>query len=85
MTCERCEGSGFLNIHQLPNALHECWDVNFVLVWIKDNPTGHDVCVCDCCGDNEDWYGNPGEHFTGGDHIGRYGPYAYNGVLSECY
>jgi len=22
----------------------------------------HDVSVCDCCGDGEDWYGVPGEH-----------------------
>lgn len=22
----------------------------------------HDVSVCDCCGDSEEWYGVPGEH-----------------------
>lgn len=22
----------------------------------------HDVSVCDCCGDGEDWYGEPGQH-----------------------
>jgi hypothetical protein len=29
----------------------------------------HDVQVCDCCGDGEDWYGMPGEHnyIKGGD------------------
>jgi len=25
----------------------------------------HDVSVCDCCGDGEDWYGTPGEHKPG--------------------
>jgi hypothetical protein len=22
----------------------------------------HDVCVCDCCGDGEGWYNEPGQH-----------------------
>jgi len=22
----------------------------------------HDVSVCDCCGDGESWYGEPGQH-----------------------
>jgi len=25
---------------------------------------GHDVQVCDCCGDGDGWYGIPGEHYN---------------------
>ena len=24
--------------------------------------TQHDVSVCDCCGNGEEWYGEPGQH-----------------------
>lgn len=44
----------------------------------------HDVQVCDCCGDGEDWYGDLGEYYTENDPMGMNGPYAYNGGLREC-
>jgi hypothetical protein len=53
-----------------------------LMEWIADN-RGHDVRVCDCCGDGDEWYSEPGSH----DHaqFGDDGPYAYNGGLPECY
>jgi hypothetical protein len=32
--------------------------------WLDKNPSGteHDIIVCDCCGDSDDWYSTPGEH-----------------------
>uniref|UniRef100_A0A6M3JHU8 Uncharacterized protein n=1 Tax=viral metagenome TaxID=1070528 RepID=A0A6M3JHU8_9ZZZZ len=44
----------------------------------------HDVTVCDCCGDGEGWYGEPGEHYNSDDPSGPDGPYGYNGGLCEC-
>jgi hypothetical protein len=41
--------------------------------------------VCDCCGDGEGWYGEPGQHYTSDDPVGHNGPYAYNGGLCECH
>jgi hypothetical protein len=52
--------------------------------WIAHN-NDHDVSVCDCCGDGEDWYGVPGEHYNNEDLPGHNGPYAYNGGLCECH
>jgi len=103
LTCTRCEGTGFLNIHQLPeelqsgikNSAFEYMGQNIkykvvatdewhdmVLKWIAAEEN-HDVSVCDCCGNGEDWHGIAGEH----DHndYGKDGPYAYNGGLPECY
>jgi hypothetical protein len=60
MICTRCEGSGFLNICQVPDHLVD-QDVEVILDWALRN-SGHDVTVCDCCGDGEEWYGLPGEH-----------------------
>ena len=82
--CTRCEGTGFLNIHQIEDqsiieAGHE-----FILKWIKNN-NNHDVCICDCCGNTEIWYGVPGQHYSNNDPIGREGPYGYNGGLCECH
>jgi hypothetical protein len=45
----------------------------------------HDISVCDCCGDGENWHGTPGEHYTAADPMGGSGPYAYNGGLCECH
>jgi len=45
----------------------------------------HDVSVCDCCGDEADWYGEPGEHYGPDDPPGDSGPYRYNGGLCECH
>lgn len=83
--CTRCEGTGFLNAFQLPECLLE-QDAHLILEYINENP-GHfpDVCVCDCCGDTEDWYGQPGEHYSSEDPSGTNGPYAYNGGLCECH
>ena len=84
MTCTRCDWSGFLNLSQLidekdypPEASAEQ-----ILSYIKTKE-GHDVSVCDCCGNKEYWYGTPGEHYNN-DHSGHNGPYAYNGGLCEC-
>ena len=101
MTCTRCDNSGFLNSHLLPpadsfivpgikpivksggNLLDS--GIQTVMEWIR-NQKETDVQICDCCGNGEnDWYGIPGEHFQGGDHTGKNGPYAYNGGLPECY
>lgn len=91
MICTRCQGTGFLNIHQLPDELQIIGFLNgfetdnwheYVLMWINNNDN-HDVSVCDCCGDGEYWYGNIGEHSA--SDYGRNGVYAYNGGLPECY
>ena len=87
MICTRCEGTGFLNLHQVDDAtlkrFDEAGDPGIVLQWITDNEE-HDVSVCDCCGDTEGWYGTPGEHYNKEDPPGPHGPYAYNGGLCEC-
>lgn len=82
MTCTRCDNTGFLNVHQLPDGVLEL-GVDAVLVWIKAQTEPHDVQVCDCCGDGELWNGAPGEHNSA--DYGSSGPYAYNGGLPECY
>jgi hypothetical protein len=83
INCTRCDGTGFLNGEQLPQAVAEA-GIEAILKWIAQN-TGHDVQVCDCCGNGEDWYGEPGSHYTSQDPIGKNGPYAYNGGLCECH
>ena len=83
--CTRCESSGFLNIHQLPDSMHETKDwITDVQKWIAENPLS-DVCICDCCGDGEGWYGEPGEHYGPDDLPGNSGPYASNGGLCHCH
>ena len=82
-TCTRCQGTGFLNLEQIPETeISEDFEV--ILKWIAENEE-HDVQVCDCCGDGEDWYGQIGSHYIGGDIVGEAGPYAYNGGLCECH
>jgi len=87
MNCTRCDGTGFLTTHQLPDDVVEDFQSTgrhqIVLDWTKDN-VGHDVSVCDCCGDGDAWYGTPGEHYNSDDRPGRDGPYGYNGGLCEC-
>ena len=65
MICTRCEGTGFLNLHQVDDEQRRLFDISgdvgIILGWIDAN-TGHDVTPCDCCGDGEDWYGLPGLH-----------------------
>lgn len=86
MNCTRCESSGFLNLHQVPEDVlkrfEDTGDHQVILDWMKDNES--DVQVCDCCGNGESWHGKPGAHFEGGDARGPSGPYAYNGGLPEC-
>ncbi len=84
-TCTRCSG-GFLNLDQIvdvPGVVYPA-DIESILKWI-DEHVDHDVSVCDCCGDGEDWYGEPGEHYGTDDPPGQDGPYAYNGGLCECH
>jgi len=84
MNCTRCQGTGFLNYEQLDDGMTDQLEPDEILEWVKKNPET-EVCVCDCCGNGDDaWHGEPGQHFTGGDHVGRNGPYAYNGGLPEC-
>jgi hypothetical protein len=65
MRCTRCGGSGFLNLHQVDDETLDRFDATgnhtIILAWIAAN-VGHDVSVCDCCGDGEEWYGVPGLH-----------------------
>lgn len=82
ITCTRCEGSGFLNVDQLPFDTFEI-EHDAILRWIAETED-HDVQVCDCCGDGEGWHGTPGEHYNNEDPPGPGGPYAYNGGLCEC-
>ncbi len=82
MHCTRCEGTGFLNTHQLPFTISDS-DHEVILTWINANANDdHDVQICDCCGDGENWYGRPGEHYGPDDPIGPNGP--YNGVC-DCH
>ncbi|MCP4569070.1 MAG: hypothetical protein GY841_15965 [FCB group bacterium] len=88
--CTRCEGTGFLNVNQYTEItgidFYELADPHAtILEWMKGDFWDHDVQVCDCCGDGEDWYGTPGEHYNESDPYGSGGPYAYNGGLCECH
>ena len=83
MNCTRCNATGFLNTEYLPEGLLK-QGVEVILKWIADHLKA-EVQVCDCCGDGEEWYGTPGEHYTTNDPIGYNGPYAYNGGLCECH
>lgn len=85
LTCTRCEGTGFLNLHQIADSIPvDEMDHEQILKWLETH-TDNDVQVCDCCGDGETWYGYPGEHYNNEDPAGPGGPYAYNGGLCECH
>ena len=84
ITCTRCEGTGFLNADQIPANVFER-GVEAILRWMTSPETDHDVTICDCCGDGDDWYGEPGEHYNAKDPQGPNGPYASNGGLCECH
>jgi len=85
LSCTRCENSGFLNINQIKDEILYTLDSEeAVLEWINRNDN-HNVQICDCCGDGENWYGIPGEHYNNEDPRGPDGPYAYNGGLCECH
>ena len=85
-TCTRCNGEGFLNLDQIPEIELTFFDGENekILSWICKNEN-HDVQVCNCCGDGDDWYGEAGRHYTSDDPVGDHGPYAYNGGLCECH
>ena len=87
ITCTRCEGTGFLNLCQIPDAERAAMNdlIAEVAKWIKAHTEPHDVTICDCCSDGENWYGTPGEHYNLSDRPGRDGPYEYNGGLCECH
>jgi len=88
MKCNRCDGVGFLNMHQIDSGygmdVPDTGDYESILQWIKSH-TDNDVSVCDCCGDGDNWYGIPGEHYNADDPMGDDGPYAYNGGMCECH
>lgn len=78
MTCTRCDGTGYLNTHQIPEE--EPRSIDSIEAWMrrmKRDGLAHDVTVCDCCGDGQDWYGEPGEH-----NAASY--YPKNGGIPEC-
>lgn len=81
--CTRCEGTGFLNTRQIVGPV-DLEDPDAIARWVEDNEN-HDVTVCDCCGDGEEWYGTPGEHYNAEDPSGPFGPYGSNGGLCECH
>lgn len=85
LTCTRCDGSGFLHLHQIDDGT-DLDNRKEVLRWIEEHKDmDYDVQVCDCCGDGEEWYGIPGEHYNVKDPPGPHGPYASNGGLCRCH
>jgi hypothetical protein len=89
MICTRCNGTGFLNLHQVDDATLKRFDEDqdhaLILAWIIKTDQDHDVEICDCCGDGHYWYGSPGEHYGNMDPQGPTGPYASNGGLCKCH
>lgn len=83
MNCTRCNGTGFLNVEQIPQMPTEGDVPGQVLRWMESHKD-HDVQICDCCGTGAYWYGEPGQHYGAMDPQGKNGPYAYNGGLCEC-
>jgi hypothetical protein len=82
MICNVCDGTGFENSEQIPKEIFDR-GAEEVLKWLSP---GTDVSVCHCCGNGEDaWHGEPGQHYTSQDPVGKHGPYAYNGGLCECH
>jgi hypothetical protein len=85
MICNVCGGTGFKNLHQIPESEIGDGSIEHVQKWIASQTEPHDVCVCDCCGDGDIWYGEPGQHYGHDDPQGMRGPYAYNGGLCKCH
>jgi hypothetical protein len=83
LTCTRCGGTGFLNGAQVPDNVFNS-GIEATRHWMITTPIAHDVQVCDCCGNGEEWHGQAGEHYGRDDPRGENGPYAYNGGLAEC-
>jgi hypothetical protein len=64
MICNVCDGTGFKNLYQIPENELDFDDLlESVPKWMAAQTKPHDVCVCDCCGDGENWYGEPGQHY----------------------
>lgn len=89
MTMCNCCQEGFKNLEQIePEYIeHAEGSPDFhaaIIEWIAQNAV-HDVCVCDCCGDGDEWYGIPGQHYGPDDPMGDDGPYASNGGLCKCH
>jgi len=87
MICNVCQGTGLKNLHQIPESVMDLMSdiIEDVPKWITAQTEPNDVCVCDCCGNGDVWYGDPGQHYNRDDPIGRNGPYAYNGGLCKCH
>lgn len=85
MTCTVCKGTGFVNLYQIPEVELDLIDdgdvIKDTLEWIDKNDN-HEVQVCYCCGDGEDWYGKIGCHYHGEENEAVYD---YNGGLCECH
>lgn len=82
--CTVCEGTGFINQEQIEDDSVVDAGYEAILNWIATHEN-HDVSVCHCCGDGEDWHGDAGWHYGTYDPPGPDGPYAYNGGLCECH
>ncbi len=88
MICTRCGGTGFINLHQIPDSELAAMDIDLVSLvpkWIEAQTEPHDVGICDCCGDGTGWYGEPGQHYGKDDPQGDRGPYHNNGGLCQCH
>lgn len=101
LPCTRCETWGFLSIEQVPDDIVDAGhEAVLEWIELRDThgpcachikapcpacESVHDVSVCDCCGDTESWYGEPGFHYGPTDPAGDDGPYQYNGGLCECH
>lgn len=81
LPCTRCDGTGFLNSEQVDDYSADSHEA--IIEWIRDHEN-HDVTICDCCGNDQGWYGSPGQHYTSDDPRGDKGPYAGNGGLCRC-
>ena len=82
ISCTRCEGTGFLNLHQVPKDEAYILDSTEAIgEWMQKNQD-NDVQVCDCCGDSEYHYGEAGHHYCGEELKGAYD---YNGGFCECH
>ena len=85
MHCTRCAGTGFINIEHFPDCIRELDDMHDEAVKFLATDHDTDASVCNCCGDGEDWYGEPGQHYGPDDPSGSNGPYACNGGLAKCH
>ena len=88
MTCNPCDGTGIRNAEYVRASMwtqHHQGDLPLADLVRLANEENPDVTVCDCCGDGDDWYGEPGRHYTRDDPPGPRGPYASNGGLCKCH